>query len=65
MNVFRIDKTFIRSNANYKPPRYRPPYWYMPKERVVRKTLILLKKPIGKSDYNYHIFVDKCDSPIL
>ncbi|XP_041968543.1 39S ribosomal protein L3, mitochondrial [Aricia agestis] len=25
----------IRCNGNYTPPRYRPPHWYVPKERVM------------------------------
>ncbi|XP_026322613.1 39S ribosomal protein L3, mitochondrial isoform X2 [Hyposmocoma kahamanoa] len=35
LSRMRIDNVIIRSNANYKPPKYRPPYWYMPKERVL------------------------------
>ncbi|XP_053605779.1 large ribosomal subunit protein uL3m [Plodia interpunctella] len=30
-----VGKIITRSNAFYKPPRFRPPYWYMPKDRVL------------------------------
>ncbi|XP_013182888.1 large ribosomal subunit protein uL3m [Amyelois transitella] len=30
-----VGKIITRSNAFYKPPRYRPPYWFAPKERVM------------------------------
>ncbi|XP_026331358.1 39S ribosomal protein L3, mitochondrial-like [Hyposmocoma kahamanoa] len=39
LSRMRIDNVIIRSNANYKP-KYRPPYWYMPKERVLSEDLL-------------------------
>ncbi|KAG6460895.1 39S ribosomal protein L3, mitochondrial [Manduca sexta] len=34
-NNLKINYVITRTASNWKPPKYRPPYWYMPKERVL------------------------------
>ncbi|XP_072936889.1 large ribosomal subunit protein uL3m [Epargyreus clarus] len=36
----RIVHTTIRTKTHYQPPRFRPPYWYMPKERVMSEEIL-------------------------
>ncbi|KAI5632584.1 ribosomal protein l3 domain-containing protein [Phthorimaea operculella] len=35
LNKLRVTKMVTRCTGNYQPPRYRPPHWFVPKERVM------------------------------
>ncbi|KAM3964606.1 mitochondrial ribosomal protein L3 [Aphomia sociella] len=36
----RIDKIVTRTSSYYKPPRYRPPHWFVPKDRVMSDDMV-------------------------
>ncbi|XP_049869462.1 39S ribosomal protein L3, mitochondrial [Pectinophora gossypiella] len=40
LSKLRVDTMVIRTNSYYQPPRYRPPYWYMPKDRVMSEDML-------------------------
>lgn len=40
LSKLKISYVAQRQIGNYKPPRYRPPYWYMPKERVMSEDML-------------------------
>ncbi|CAH2067124.1 unnamed protein product, partial [Iphiclides podalirius] len=40
LSKLRVDHVTKRQHTFYKPPRYRPPYWFTPKERVMSEDLL-------------------------
>ncbi|KPI94702.1 PREDICTED: 39S ribosomal protein L3, mitochondrial [Papilio xuthus] len=60
LSRLRVDYIPIRQNAFYKPPKYRPPHWFVPKERVMSEDFLTQEN----RDFIEEIIQDKRNSQI-